>query len=180
MWRVERGSMMAAALTLLVLNSRERTLFLYDTFEGMPRPADRDFKVGNGAPAIERWDRQRVADRNEWNYASLREVRANVLSTGYPEERVRFVKGLVEQTLPETAPARISLLRLDTDFYESTRHGLIRLFSRVAIGGVLIVDDYGNFQGCREAVDEYFAEHPTPILLTPIDEMVRVGVKVSG
>ena len=83
----------------------------------------------------------------------------------------------MEDTLPEQAPSRIALLRLDTDWYESTRHELIHLYPRLSQGGVLIVDDYGHWDGCRLAVDEYFATEADPVLLTRIDYTGRICVK---
>jgi hypothetical protein len=91
---------------------------------------------------------------------------------------VRFVKGLVEDTLPSSAPESIALLRLDTDWYESTRHELIHLFPRLVSGGVLILDDYGHWQGARKALDEYFEEHGVKMLLNRIDYSARIGVKL--
>jgi len=70
---------------------------------------------------------------------------------------------------------RISLLRLDTDWYESTRHELVHLYPRLAPGGVLIIDDYGHFEGARRATDEYFADDP--LLLARIDYTGRMAVK---
>jgi hypothetical protein len=104
-------------------------------------------------------------------------VRANLLSTGLPEDRLELVKGKVEDTIPETVPARISILRLDTDWYASTRHELIHLFPLLEPGGVLIVDDYGHWEGARRAVDEYLAEQDVALLLVRVDDTGRVGVK---
>lgn len=96
--------------------------------------------------------------------------------TGYPIERVRFVEGRVEDTLPVRVPDRISLLRLDTDWYESTRCELEHLFPKLVPGGVLIVDDYGHWEGCRRAVEEYFDENNIPMLLNRIDYTGRIGI----
>jgi O-methyltransferase len=86
------------------------------------------------------------------------------------------VKGKVEDTIPANIPERIALLRLDTDFYRSTRHELEHLYPRLERGGVLIIDDYGAYVGARQATDEYFASRP--FLLNRIDEHVRCGVKL--
>ena len=91
--------------------------------------------------------------------------------------RVEFVQGRVENTLPAAAPPEIALLRLDTDWYESTRHELEHLYPRLVDGGVLIVDDYGYWQGARQAVDEYFGETGEAILLNRIDDTGRIAVK---
>jgi hypothetical protein len=85
--------------------------------------------------------------------------------------------GEVETTIPDQAPQEIAVLRLDTDWYESTHHELVHLYPRLSEGGVLIVDDYGHWQGARRAVDEYFASDAAPILLSRIDYTGRMGVK---
>ena len=92
-------------------------------------------------------------------------------------KRIHFIRGRVEDTIPAQAPARIALLRLDTDFYESTKHELIHLFPRLVPNGVLILDDYGHWQGARKAVDEYFEDNPCRILLNRIDFAARIGIK---
>lgn len=176
-WR--GGSMMAVAMTLLRLGNSNRHLHLLDTFEGMPAPDhDRDVSL-QGKSAVPEWEGQKNADGtgSTWCYASLDEVRAALDSTGYPSSQLHFVKGLVEDTLPEAAPERISILRLDTDFYESTRHELNHLFPLLEHGGVLILDDYDYWGGARQAVDEYLAEHEIRLLLGRIGGGGRIGVK---
>ena len=85
----------------------------------------------------------------------------------------------MEETIPGRAPERIALLRLDTDWYESTRHELEHLWERLEPGGVLIIDDYGHWAGAREAVDEFFAKRSDAPLLTRVDYTGRIGVKAS-
>jgi hypothetical protein len=172
---------MAAALKLK--SARDfRTLWLYDTFAGMTEPIDLDKATANGAPAREEWSMYQRGDAlNEWCFASLNDVRRNVESTGYPMELVRFVAGKVEETLSasENLPGRIALLRLDTDWYESTKAELEALYDRLAPGGVLIIDDYGYWEGQRRAVDEFFASRPRKLLLDRIDSISRIGVKIA-
>jgi O-methyltransferase len=168
-WR--GGSVMAMALTLLRLGVEERDLYLFDTFAGMPPPGDRDEPSPYDGYSIH---------RRRWGalYRLPPEsVRAAVESTGYPRDRIHVVPGLVEATLPEHAPERVALLRMDTDWYGSTRHQLEHLYPRLSVEGVLIVDDYGHYAGARRAVDEYFAEHGRRPLLTRIDYTGRIGVK---
>jgi hypothetical protein len=98
---------------------------------------------------------------------------------GYPKEKLHYVQGKVEDTIPGAAPGQIALLRLDTDWYESTHHELIHLYPRLSAGGVLIVDDYGHWQGSRRAVDEWIAQTGARILLNRIDYTGRVAVKVG-
>ncbi len=176
-WR--GGSMMLAARRLVERGDTGRRLWLYDTFAGMPAPSEHDV-ARDGRPAVETFA-ERAIDRqsSHWCRSPLDEVRVNLATTGYPEARVTFVGGLVEETIPASAPARIALLRLDTDWYNSTRHELEHLYPRLAVGGVLIIDDYGHWEGCRRAVDEYFAERPAP-LLCRLDYTGRIGVKPPG
>ena len=174
-WR--GGSSRLAAATLMALGSSDRTLFLFDTFEGMPAPGAADVRHSTGEAAATILDRSEPeADvNNEWAYAPLSGVQATLAETGYP--RVEFVQGRVEDTLPAAAPREIAVLRLDTDWYESTRHELEHLYPRLVDSGVLIVDDYGYWQGARQAVDEYFSETGQPILLNRIDDTGRIAIK---
>jgi hypothetical protein len=167
-WR--GGSMVAVARTLQQLGVTDRDLWLYDTFEGMTEPEGRDALLGGDrASAADLLAASPVADGDGiWCYSPLEQVQAAMAATGYPAERVHYVVGPVEQTVPGRVPDRIAVLRLDTDWYESTRHELRHLMPLVAPGGVLIVDDYWYWQGCRQAVDEYLTETGLPLLLTPV------------
>jgi hypothetical protein len=176
-WR--GGMMMAAARLLLELGDTSRELYLYDTFEGMAEPTDKDTDV-KGKKALARY---REAPRTtgggvDWCYASLEEVTSNLESTGYPMEKVHLVKGLVEDTLPAGVPAQISILRLDTDWYASSKCEMLHLFPRLQPGGVIILDDYGFWQGCRQATDEYLKANQVQLHLVRVDEACRVGIKL--
>jgi hypothetical protein len=173
------GSMMAAALTLIRLGATDRDLYLFDTFQGMPPPTEEDaFSAYDGYSPMRHWRRRRRdGGANSWHYVPADEVRAAVLSTGYPAERVHLVEGRVEETLPTAAPGEIAVLRLDTDWYESTKHELVHLYPLLSPGGVLILDDYGHYEGARRAVDEYFDSAGGRPLLTRIDYTGRVGIK---
>ncbi|WP_434416116.1 TylF/MycF/NovP-related O-methyltransferase [Nannocystis pusilla] len=170
------GSAMVAALTFQELGDRERDLFLYDTYEGMSEPTARDISFKDQAP-LGQWDKIKGTDHKVFCANSLADATASLGSTGYPREHVHFVMGKVEDTIPNTLPHAIAILRLDTDWYESTRHELVHLYPRLARGGVLIVDDYGHWRGAREAVDGYFAEHGGAPLLHRIDYTGRIAVK---
>jgi hypothetical protein len=87
---------------------------------------------------------------------------------------------MVEETIPQHAPEQISVLRLDTDWYSSTKHELMHLFPRLSKNGVLIIDDYGHWAGARKAVDEYFADQTIQPLLNRIDQTGRACIKVEG
>jgi hypothetical protein len=179
-WR--GGSVLAMILTLQELGVGDRDIYLYDTFEGMTEPTELDTsQLEDGA--LDQW---RKAERNHARpWAELfderdfneESVRLLLRDTGYPVERLHFVRGPIEETVPGAAPDHLALLRLDTDWYESTKHELVHLFPRLRPGGVLIIDDYGHWQGARRAVDEYFdTEHP-PLLLNRIDYTGRIAIK---
>jgi O-methyltransferase len=168
------GSMMAAARTLLDLGVSSRELWLFDTFAGMPEPAELDRDL-HGVPAADRYRGDGRGDPS-WCCASLEEVRRNLASTGYPEQRCHFVQGMVEETVPAHAPEQIALLRLDTDWYASTRHELEHLAGRVSRNGVLIIDDYGHWQGARRAVDDWLERLDRPVLLSRLDYTARLAV----
>lgn len=173
-WR--GGSSLAAARTLVELGDTERDLYLFDTFEGMPAPTALD-RTNEGEDARTQFEKYRTSDASSsWCYASLDEVRSTMALSRYPSDRIHYVQGKVEDTIPEGAPAEIALLRLDTDWYESTRHELLHLFPRVAPGGVVVLDDYGHWDGARKAVDEYLEEHQLAVLLTRVDYSGRVFV----
>lgn len=172
-WR--GGSMMAVALALMAHRDTSRSLYLFDTFEGMPAPAQNDKRYdGRSAQS----DFEEIARGNgQWCYASIEDVRENIYSTGYPKDKIHFVKGKVEETIPGVLPSHLCLLRLDTDWYESTKHELKHLFPLLDSRGILIVDDYGYWQGARQAVDEYFQERKAAIYLHRIDSTGRALVK---
>ena len=174
-WR--GGSTMAAIDTLMKAGDKSREIYLYDTFEGMSEPTELD-KVFTGTGADEL---MRTTDKEDptsvWCYSALEEVQQNVGTLKYPASKVHYVKGKVEDSIPGTLPGQIALLRLDTDFYESTAHELKYLYPLLVPGGVIIIDDYGHWEGARKAVDEYIAAEKLPLLLNRIDYTGRIGVK---
>jgi hypothetical protein len=170
------GSVMMMARTLMGLGISDRTIHLFDTFEGMTPPTELDVDL-NGIRAQDLLDQSDRINSVHWAYSPIEEVRANLARTGYPMERFVFAPGDVSKTLPARAPARIALLRLDTDWYESTRHELEHLFPRLQARGVLIIDDYGHFMGARKAVDEYLSRQTERYLLHRIDYTGRILIK---
>ncbi len=148
---VECGVWRGGNIILARFHCPDRVCWLFDTFEGMANRSEWDVsrsgvKVGVGKSAV-----------------SVEEVTENFRATGtFDASKLRFVKGMVEDTLlvKTNLPEHIALLRLDTDWYHSTRIELEVLWPRLSKGGVLIVDDYGHWQGARKAVDEYFKGKP--------------------
>lgn len=156
------GASMLMALFLKELGAGDRSIRLYDTFSGMTEPSDDDRIAWNESPVLEKWNEDLRGEKNNfsWWAVSRDSVWKNMLSTGYPSGLITLVEGDVMETLPSMAPSRIALLRLDTDWYQSTRHELEHLYSKLQPGGVLLIDDYGHFTGARKAVDEYFSNIP--------------------
>ncbi|MGV3760560.1 MAG: TylF/MycF/NovP-related O-methyltransferase [Actinomycetota bacterium] len=170
-WR--GGSMLAAARTLLDAGVDDRDLHLFDTFTEMPPPDDVDGDIlgrsGKDLLAVT----STLPEFDIWPAARVVEV---IRSSGYPADRIHPVPGLVEDTVPGAAPEEIALLRLDTDWYASTKHELEHLVPRLTPGGICIIDDYGEFVGARQAVDEYLAALGVPVLLHRIDTTGRLFV----
>ena len=153
------GSCMMMAYTLLD-NNIIKPIWMYDTFTGMSKPTDFDKKAKEENKAIEKWEENQKEDYNEWCYSSLDDVKTNMKKTKSPNEYIQYVKGKVEDTLPKTKPKKIAILRLDTDFYESTLASLQHLYPLLEEGGYLLIDDFGCWEGCKKAVKEYFYNKP--------------------
>jgi O-methyltransferase len=177
-WR--GGSMMLIANRLLRKGLRDKKLFLFDTFEGMSSPGTEDISAINQVTAKELLDRSdKLKGNNVWCYSSLEEVKSNLQKTHYAPNQMFFVKGKVEDTLPHDPLGKICLLRLDTDWYESTRHELEVLYDRLVIGGILIIDDYGHWSGSRKAVDEFVSKRELNLFFNRMDYTGRIAIKTK-
>jgi hypothetical protein len=173
-WR--GGSSMIMALSLLVREAAMRSLYLYDTFEGMTEPTLVD-KTTDGKTARQHMDEDHEK-KMVWCIAGLEDVKKNLASTQYPTNRIKYIQGPVEATLPNQAPTEpIALLRLDTDWYESTRHELENLYPRLVSGGILVIDDYGYWEGSKRATDEFFKNKKIRAYFHRVDQSQRIFVK---
>ena len=174
-WR--GGITQLAALTMIHLKDTSRKIYLYDTFEGMPKPEDEDLDW-DGNRALDAW-RTFALKGEKWGFGGdINSVNQLMLSTKYPKEKIIITKGKVENTIPNVIPKKISLLRLDTDFYKSTLHELNHLFPILVLGGILVIDDYGYYLGSRKATDEYFKKNKIKMSLSRINNLgAREGVK---
>ena len=177
-WRGGSALMMAKMLATRGITNRQ--VFLYDTFEGMSEPSDHD-KSFDGKSADEQLAKGvHNKEKSVWCLADLNDVQQNLQQSGLSEGQVVFVKGKVEDTLPAGMPeGPIALLRLDTDWYESTLHELQVLYPPLTKNGVLIIDDYGHWEGCRKAVDEYIMDNKLSLLLNRIDYTGRIAIKTE-
>lgn len=176
-WR--GGSSMVAASTFVALGETDRDFWLYDTFEGMSAPTFHDVAIDGGSDVKQEWERTKKSDDSStWCYADIEDVKRTMALSGYPADKIRYVQGKVEDTLadPANRPEKIAILRLDTDWYESTKAELETLFDRLSDDGVLILDDYGCWAGAKKAVDEYLADKPA-YLMNRTDKIGRMLIK---
>ena len=173
------GSCMLMAKELIKQNSLNRNIWLYDTFDGMTQPTDADVETETGikGKALLSNADKTTEKLNMWAYAPIEEVKNNMLKTNYPIDNIKYIKGKVEDTLKSNTPSKIALLRLDTDWYESTKIELEVLYPLITKGGVLIIDDYGHFEGAKRAVDDYFRKINQQPLLNRIDYTGRLIIK---
>lgn len=174
------GSCMMMAYMLVNMGIMSRKIYLYDTFEGMSEPTELD-KVAGGSDASKLLEKEDKDDPTSvWCYSTIEEVTKNVESTGFPTTNFIFVKGKVEDTIPQTIPSKIALLRLDTDWYESTLHELKHLYHLLVRNGILIIDDFGFWEGAKKAVMQYFSEKKIFPIINRIDDTGRIIIKADN
>ena len=173
------GSCMMIAKTLIEMNRLDKEIWLYDTFEGMTNPTNEDVEVETNLKGMELLKNiDKTTDKlNMWAYAPKDLVIKNMDSTGYEKKNIKYIEGKVEDTLISSMPKSIAMLRLDTDWYESTKIELEMLYPLLVSGGVLIIDDYGHFKGSKKAVDDYFNNIKEKPLLHRIDYSGRMVIK---
>ncbi len=171
------GSSMMIALTLLQKKINNRKIFLYDTFEGMSTPSENDVSFAGESAAALLSSQEKETKDSIWCFSPIDEVKNNLRSTSYPENLLQYVKGKVEDTLPHTQPGNIALLRLDTDWYESTKTEMNILYPLLLDKGILIIDDFGHWEGAKKAVIEYFDAQKYKPLLQRIDNTGIIMVK---
>jgi O-methyltransferase len=143
----------------------------------MSAPTKEDIHIYSNETAEDISERDYNKDHSRWCNASLEEVKNNMSLTEYPSSNIFYIMGMVEDTLQVSRHEKIALLRLDTDFYNSTMRELIHLYPMLSKNGVLLVDDYGFWSGQKIAVDEYFESKNINILLHRIDPSGRVAIK---
>lgn len=153
------GCMAMMAETCAHFGDKNREFYLYDTFAGMAEPGEEDFHTSGKMQAIDIYKSNKKDDYVDWCYGALEGVQALMKDTSIAEDKFHYVQGMVEDTIPQTLPEQIAVLRLDTDWYASTLHELDHMFPKLQEGGFLIIDDYGTWSGSKKALDEYFEKH---------------------
>ncbi len=170
----------------LLRNKCERDIFMYDTFTGLTAPGDLDFNC-QGADwnmtneqVKNTWKSKVINETtNNWCYTPLEQVKKSLESMGYNNSRLHYIVGDVMKTLAEDTnlPDSIALLRLDTDWYESSKFELEKLFPRVSKGGVVIFDDYWFWNGQQKATDEYFTEKGIQVEFQRVNKQTASMIK---
>lgn len=160
----------------------KKNVWMFDTFQGMTAPTNIDIATKTKLSAESHFLESQKETHNEWCYASLEDVQKNCSDTGLDISSFKFIKGDVCETLKlsKNIPTEISVLRLDTDWYESTKVELEILYPKLSNKGVLIIDDYGHWEGARKAVDEYFSSQKYRPLFNVIDRTGRSAIKVEN
>lgn len=156
---VLRGGCIIAMILKLIQLGKKRKIHLYDTFSGMTAPTEHDVDY-QGNPGIDVCGLPNLL-------CSLENVKSNIDNVlknyGYPSELIEYHVGDICKTPIEKIPKQIALLRLDTDFYESTKFELDyfepNLSENNGKHGMVIIDDYGHWNGCRKAVDEFLLKN---------------------
>lgn len=165
-WRGGACIMMRAVLNAYGI--KDRSVWLADSFEGLPPPDEEKYPADTG-DKFHTFDDLRV---------SMEQVKGNFEKYGLLDDQVKFLKGWFKDTLPTAPIEKLALLRLDGDMYESTWDALTALYDKVSAGGYVIVDDYHVVEGCKKAIHDFLDRRGlTPTLL----EIDGVGIywKVS-
>lgn len=178
---VWQGGNLILMQRLLDYYNENRNIYGYDTFEGMTAPNENDIDINNKDAANLMHNENKIENadtQNIWCYSSLETVRKNFKKYS-KKNNLKLIKGDVNLSLKDTRnlPEKISLLRLDTDFYDSTKIELETLFPLVVKNGVIIIDDYGHWKGQKKAVDEYMSKNKISPFLFEVDYSCRIFVK---
>lgn len=175
---VQSGDFQKIWIDTLQERSAVRDIYLYDTFAGMQKPGPNDYTREDSS--IYTWEHTRVMlewtsyiiddKTNGWCYTPLDDVKNRLEKTGYPTSHLHYVVGDVMKTLsdPENIPSEIAILRLDTDWYESSKYELEMLYDNVSSRGVIVFDDYFHWDGQRRATDEFFASRGLKPRIVPV------------
>jgi O-methyltransferase len=156
-WRGGACIFMRAALEAYGDTSRQ--VWVADSFEGLPKP--------DGRHEADKGDRH--WKKSDILGVSLDQVKANFSRYGLLDDRVHFLKGWFKDTLPVAPIERLAILRLDGDMYASTMDSLLNLYSKLSVGGYVIIDDYGEIPACRKAVEDFRASNQIETPVIPID-----------
>jgi O-methyltransferase len=186
---VWRGGVALAAKMIFENYKSKKEVYLFDTFQGMTRsPTEIDVKnrarqMWKKNP-VKRFNENLKKNQSDWAFASIEDVRSNFINAKVDLKGVNFIKGDVVETLKlnENIPNNICVLRLDTNFYESTKMEIETLYPRLELGGSLLLDDYGSWEGSKKATDDYLnsLSNKKRPLMSFVDAAGRSLIKVRS
>jgi O-methyltransferase len=165
-WRGGASIFMRAVLK--VYGGTQRTVWVADSFEGLPKPNPERYPADAGN---ESWKNAALA-------IPVEEVKANFCKYGLLDEQVRFLVGWFRDTLPTAPIDKLAVLRLDGDMYESTLDALTHLYPKLSPGGYAIIDDYA-IPGCQAAVEDYRVQHQIKEPLVSIDHYAKFWQRLA-
>src|SRR5579871_3514014 len=173
-WRGGATIFMRAMLRVLGVN--DRSVWVADSFEGLPEPDAERFPR-----EAESYRSAAMTTYYKHLAVGLDEVKRNFAAYGQLDDQVKFLKGWFKDTLPGAPVERLAILRLDGDYYESTWDALTNLYGRLSTGGYVIVDDYGEdaWTYCRRAVDDFRREHAITDALVRVDRPCSYWIKTG-
>lgn len=181
---VAAGDMEEIWMRELIIRRQVRDIVMYDTFAGLTKPSEFDYTRSDAIiykmeseDVLKEWESKKISDNtNAWCYTPLEQVKQRLERLAYPKNKLHYIVGDVMETLKYTSniPKNIAILRLDTDWYESSKFELETLYPRVVKGGLVIFDDYYHWDGQRRATDDYFAVNG----ITPV--MYNIGNGKTG
>ena len=166
---VDAGMFEEIWINELIKNNQQRDIYLYDTFSGLTEPGENDYTCKDAVlcnmtkeDVHNEWKSKIINETtNNWCYTPLEIVKNKLNSKGYPENKLHYIVGDVMETLKHknNIPEKIAVLRLDTDWYESSKYELEQMYHNVVYGGLIIFDDYYHWEGQRKATDEFFKKN---------------------
>ena len=166
-WR--GGACIFMKAMLKVLNAEDRTVWVADSFEGLPEANTEKYAWDKG-------DKHHVFKELA---VSKEQVMHNFEKYELLDDKVKFLKGWFKDTLPTAPITKLAVLRLDGDMYESTMDGLVNLYPKVSVGGYIIVDDYSVVKGCKAAIDDYIKANNITADIITIDQSSVYWKKVN-
>lgn len=165
---VELGSWRGGSASAFIKNlNQERECWLFDSFEGLPEPTELD-TIGGGNKHATEFKNLGMPDDDSKTYEICCDLMA---SLDYPQDKIHIIKGWFKDTFPIHVDSidGIAVLHVDCDFYEPVKLSLDTFYDKVVPGGVIILDDYGHWDGAKKAVDEFLSERDLNVKLLPID-----------
>ena len=166
---VWKGGISGAMAKVADSRGSKRIVWLFDSFEGLPEPTDKDGGVAQEYAEDKATGKFESIKRCVGPLEDVQHLLFSVLRL--QKENIKVEKGWFQETLPlvKTELGPIAILRLDADWYESTKYLLEELYDQVVSGGYIIIDDYGHWEGCKKAVDEFMEKRNIKTELIRID-----------